>query len=257
MYLPLGVSAPKITYMIQKNSENAIGFIINEQWSDILKSSYGLKNITNEEYIILIIKDTLVGILESIKVELISNINKLESYANKILEEIKDDEQIIEYDPKKIFIVHGRHEKSRNELEDILKNRLKLEPIVLMDQTNEGKTIIEKFENHSLNVGFVFVILTPDDIGMLKEDFLTVQSDLNKINDKLEDKARQNVILELGYFVGKLGRSRVCCIQQGDKELLPSDLHGLATIRFQNTIKETFLDIESELKKAKYLSNVN
>jgi len=259
VYLPFKVSTPRIVQFIKNDKDDPIGFVVTSFYNDIIKSKYHLNGITTEEYTILILKSNMSGILESVKVKLISNLQKFESYANKILEEKTDDvkEQIIEFDPKKIFIVHGRHEQSRNELENILRNKLNLDPIILMDQTNEGKTVIEKFENNSLKIGFTFVILTPDDVGMLKSDFLEVQSDLDDIKKKLKDKARQNVILELGYFTGKLGRKRVCCIQQGEKELLPSDLHGLVTIRFRDSIKETFLDIENELKKAGYLFNLN
>ena len=152
-------------------------------------------------------------------------------------------------DPKKIFVVHGHDLISRDELVKMLEDRWNLEPIVLMDKPNQGKTVIEKFEDHSLKVGFAFVILTPDDLGGLKSDFEKNEKDFSKT---LKPRARENVLLELGYFIGKLGRNKVCCLRKGEK-LLPSDLHGIVDIPFTNSVKEIFLDIEKELKAVNYI----
>ncbi|MEI8395563.1 MAG: nucleotide-binding protein [Rhodospirillaceae bacterium] len=93
--------------------------------------------------------------------------------------------------------------------------KIDLSPIILHEKENEGKTIIEKFEKHS-DVGFAIVLLTPDDVGCLSTE--------NPAG--LKPRARQNVILELGYFIGKLGRSRVCALKKSDIEL-PSDYLGV------------------------------
>ena len=122
---------------------------------------------------------------------------------------------------KQVFVVHGRDLQSRDELVLLLKQEFELEPIVLMDKSNQSKTVIEKFEKNTLNVGYAFVILTPDDIGYLNEK-----------SQKPKPRARENVLLELGYFIGKLGRDNVCCIRKGDP-LLPSDLHGIVDIPFK------------------------
>lgn len=156
-------------------------------------------------------------------------------------------------DSKKVFVVHGRDDTAKKELADILKDELQLEPIVLMDQPNRGKTVIEKFEDHTLKIGYAFVILTPDDVGCLQEDFDKHRANTTKAVSELKPRARENVILELGYFVGKLGRERVCCIHKGSQNLLPSDLHGLITIRYSESVKEKFLDIKKELKQAGYV----
>ena len=91
--------------------------------------------------------------------------------------------------------------------------KLQLTPIILSEQPNQGQTIIEKFELHS-NVGFAIIVLTADDLGKLKTD------------DKEKYRARQNVILEMGYFIGKLGRNKVFPLFESGVEL-PSDLHGV------------------------------
>ncbi|MDH3833060.1 MAG: nucleotide-binding protein [Nitrosopumilus sp.] len=143
---------------------------------------------------------------------------------------------------RKVFVVHGRDLKIRDELVLLLKNEFNLDPIILMDKPNQSRTVIEKFEKSSLDVRYAFVILTPDDMG-----------NLDKISAKPKPRARENVILELGYFIGKLGRNNVCCIRKG-KPLLPSDLHGLVDIPFKNSVKEIFLDIKNELLESKIIS---
>ena len=112
-----------------------------------------------------------------------------------------------------VFVVHGHDEAARETVARFLA-QLSLEPVVLHEQPNKGHTIIEKFEDHA-DVTFAVVLLTPDDIGGLK----------NKKSD-LKPRARQNVILELGYFLGKLGRQRVCPLVKGDVEK-PSDYDGV------------------------------
>jgi len=201
---------------------------------------------------------TLVQLVGSITIELMNRLEKIESEIKSKVGDIKtspDNETSRTYDKKKIFIVHGKDEIAKRELEEILRDRLKLEPIILMNRPNEGKTLVEKFENHILQVGYAFVIITPDDVGCLKSDYLPKKEDWKEVEKLLENRARQNVILELGYFVGNLGRNRICCIQKGNDELLPSDLHGLVTIRYMESIKDKYLEIEDELKKAGYFES--
>jgi hypothetical protein len=112
----------------------------------------------------------------------------------------------------KVFIVHGHDDASRHMLANFL-TKLGLESIVLQEQPDRGRTIIEKFEQTS-EVGYAVVLLTPDDVGS------AVQTNLPLA------RARQNVIFELGYFAGKLGRGRVCLLKKGDVEI-PSDLFGV------------------------------
>lgn len=91
--------------------------------------------------------------------------------------------------------------------------RAGLNAIILHEQANAGRTIIEKFEDHGGAVGFAVAILTPDDVG-------------GHDADHLQARARQNVIGELFWFAGKLGRSRVCALIKGSIEM-PSDFAGV------------------------------
>lgn len=118
-----------------------------------------------------------------------------------------------------VFLVHG-HDVSAKEATARFLEKLKLKAIILHEQASEGRTVIEKFEAHA-DVGFALVLLTPDDVGATAAT-----------RDKLNSRARQNVILELGYFTGKLGRSRVCGLFKPDVEL-PSDLHGVLLLDAQ------------------------
>ena len=116
----------------------------------------------------------------------------------------------------RVFIIHGHDEAAREAVARFLE-KLRLEPIILHEQSNSGRTMIEKFEAHG-DVSFAVVLLTPDDVGAAIND-----------KDKLECRARQNVILELGFFIGRLGRERVCALKKHDVET-PSDYNGVAYI---------------------------
>lgn len=120
----------------------------------------------------------------------------------------------VETDNKKIFIVHGHDEATKEKVARFIE-KISLKAIILHEQVNKGNTIIEKFENHAQQVGFAVVLLTPDDMGYQKD----------KENLK-QQRARQNVILELGYFTGLLGRDKVCVLTKGNIEV-PSDYLGV------------------------------
>ena len=119
-----------------------------------------------------------------------------------------------------VFIVHGRDDGTKNTVARFLE-RLDLQPIVLADQPNRGFTTIEKFEHHA-QVSCAVVLLTPDDVGSLKGT-----------ENILSPRARQNVIFELGFFFGSLGRGRVCALTKGDVEI-PSDYAGVVYIPFDD-----------------------
>jgi predicted nucleotide-binding protein len=117
---------------------------------------------------------------------------------------------------RRVFIVHGRDEAAKEATARFIA-KLGLEPIILHEQPNGGRTIIEKLEAH-LDVDFAIILLTPDDVGGQAAETPT----LNK-------RARQNVVLELGLFIGALGRSRVCALHKGNLEL-PSDFDGVVYV---------------------------
>jgi len=143
-----------------------------------------------------------------------------------------------------VFIVHGHDHELRNDVEIFLKE-IGLEPIVLHRQPDEGLTIVEKLEKYA-DVGYAFILLTPDDISFPVGDLQKPEKE--RI---LEYRARQNVIFEFGYFVGKLGRNRVCCIYK-EGTTLPSDIFGLLYKKVTTSIEEVGWSLIKELKAANY-----
>lgn len=110
---------------------------------------------------------------------------------------------------KKVFIVHGHAEAVNQEVARTIE-KLGLEAIILREQPNSGKTIIEKFEEYAKDVNFAVILLTADD----------------KIEGEDTFRARQNVIFEMGYFMGALGRPNVMCMLQENVEK-PGDIDGV------------------------------
>ncbi len=113
---------------------------------------------------------------------------------------------------RRVFVVHGRDGEARETLARYL-HVLGFEPVILHEQANQGRTVIEKIEAES-DVKFAVVLLTPDDMGRSVKE------------DDLKPRARQNVLLELGYFIGKLGRDKVCALKRGEVDI-PSDFAGV------------------------------
>jgi predicted nucleotide-binding protein len=144
----------------------------------------------------------------------------------------------------RIFIVHGRDMALKTDLEVFLKG-LGLEPVVLHRQPDQGATLLEKFERHA-DVGYAFVLLTPDDMAFLRDEL-----ELPDAKRRLEGRARQNVVFEFGFFVGKLGRPRVCCLYKGNV-VLPSDLNGLVYKKVDESIESIGYSLIRELKAAGY-----
>ncbi|MEM2967918.1 MAG: nucleotide-binding protein [Candidatus Bathyarchaeia archaeon] len=152
---------------------------------------------------------------------------------------------------KEIFISHGKDTKPLNELKAML-IEFGLTPVVLSEQSSGGKTLMEKLEAYS-DVGYAFVILTPDDLGGFVEmgSKWSRPQRLRKFLKTAYPRPRQNVILEFGYFVGKLGRSRVCCLLKKPVEQ-PSDMQGIVYLSFKESLEEIRMDIIRELKAAGY-----
>jgi len=141
-----------------------------------------------------------------------------------------------------VFIVHGHDETAKNEL-FVLLTYMGLKPRILKEEADEGKTIIEKLEDYSSNVGYAIILLTPDDVG-------------GKDTSSLKPRARQNVILELGYFMGKIDRRRILCLIRGrDTEApleIPSDTLGIVTHRFTQKVEECSKELYRSLRAAGY-----
>jgi len=162
------------------------------------------------------------------------------THSNIIISAPVKDSRIIQSDD--IFIVHGHDDSAKHSVARCIE-KLGLNPIILQEQPNEGKTVIEKLEKRG-EVGFAVIILTPDDVGNVVEN-----------KDDLKPRARQNVILELGYFIGKLGRSRVCALHKGNVEL-PSDIHGVIWENLDENGAWQF-KLAKELKNAGYDIDMN
>jgi predicted nucleotide-binding protein len=121
-------------------------------------------------------------------------------------------------------VVHGRDEALRDQVAKVLE-RLGLEALILMKQPGRGQTLIEKFEAGALEVGFAVVLFTPDDFGRGPDE--------SEWPEK-PNRARQNVVLELGYLMGRLGRARVAALYRPGTEV-PSDIYGLAYIELDES----------------------
>ena len=154
--------------------------------------------------------------------------------------------EILPQDHNKIFIVHGHDEEAKLSVARFLE-RLGIEVVILHEQPNQGRTIIEKFEDYS-DVGYAVVLLTPDDVGASQNDL-----------DNLLPRARQNVVFELGFFIGKLGRERVCALHKGDlqgKIEIPSDYSGVIWVRMDSEGAWQFA-LARELKAAGFSIDLN
>lgn len=134
------------------------------------------------------------------------------------------------------FIVHGHDQASLTELRSYLKDTLQFpEPIVLRDKESKGLTVIEKFEYFSKEIEIVFVLMTPD-------DYVDPSSGAGR--------ARQNVLLEFGFFLGRLGRhsGKVILLYKSGVEI-PSDLSGIVGIDITHGITAAGEEILRELKE--------
>lgn len=160
---------------------------------------------------------------------------------------------------KEFFIVHGRDDRQALLLQKYLKNKLKIDAVVFDDLPDKGRTIIEQLEYIKGNVCYAFVIVTPDDLGCLRDDMEKWTNKLwgrktvsgktvEKILGTLHTRARQNVVFELGLFIGALGRENVCCLLQKDTEEKPSDIDGILYKSFDKSVREIFHEIADELK---------
>ncbi len=148
----------------------------------------------------------------------------------------KSEFSVVSHD--KVFIVHGHNGELKEAVARLLEAQ-DIEAIILSEQVNQGKTIIEKFEEYS-DVGAAIALFTKDDYGRKKG----TEEDM--------PRARQNVVFEAGYFMGKLGRNRVVIIAEKGIEM-PSDLQGVVY-----TDKETWkIDVCRELKAMNYSIDFN
>ncbi|MFA6596980.1 MAG: nucleotide-binding protein [Ignavibacteriaceae bacterium] len=137
----------------------------------------------------------------------------------------------------KVFIVHG-HDGEAKERTARFIEKLGFEAIILHEQASRSMTIIEKIENYSNDVGFGIVLYTPDDLGNVKDE---------AEKGELKYRARQNVVFEHGFLIGKIGRENVTTLVEGNIEF-PNDISGIVYI----DDKDWQLDIAKEMVAAGY-----
>jgi predicted nucleotide-binding protein len=147
---------------------------------------------------------------------------------------------------RRIFVVHGHDGELKTELARFLE-RLDFEPVILHEQPDKGQTIFAKLNAEMFDVGFAFIVLTPDDVGSARGS-----------TNELRPRARQNVIFEHGLFTGYLRPNRVCAIRKGDVEV-PSDLHGVIykTVASGAGLRSIAIDLLYELRAAGYEVDAN
>jgi predicted nucleotide-binding protein len=143
----------------------------------------------------------------------------------------------------RIFLVHGHDDGALHEAARFLE-KLRQDVIVLREQPNQGRTVIEKFEDYA-DVGFAVVLFTPDDVGGPRASG----------SSSLNPRARQNVVFELGYFIGRLGRNRVCALYVDGVEI-PSDYSGVLYTKLDAS-GAWRLEVAKELKASGFPVDMN
>lgn len=188
------------------------------------------------------------SIIESVKTSILDWTVKLEGEGSA-KEDTEDSEMEKEKyvsslpirSPEKIFIVHGHDDAAKQEMARTLE-KAGFEAIILHEQADSGKTIIEKIEKNT-DVSFAVVLYTECDYGRAKEDDIA----------KERFRARQNVVFEHGYLIGKLGRDRVCALVKGNVETpgdisgvvyTPMDAAGAWKMQLGKNMKDVGLDID-------------
>lgn len=146
---------------------------------------------------------------------------------------------------KKVFVVYGHDMNVRTQLEAMLR-RWDLTPLIFDQLPLDGQTIIEKLEEYTSQAEFGIVLATPDDIGYPKAD-----------ESKKKYRVRQNVVLEMGMLLAKLGRKKVAILlSQAEEMERPSDIDGLLYIPFKDNVEETKLSLAKEMQKNGYILDI-
>lgn len=146
---------------------------------------------------------------------------------------------------KKVFVVYGHDTNVRTQLEAMLR-RWDLEPLILDQLLSSGQTIIEKLEEYTSQVNFGIVLATPDDIGYPKND-----------ENKKRYRVRQNVVLELGMLLSRIGREKVAILlSQAEEMEKPSDIDGLIYIPFKENVEEAKLSLAKEMQNHGYTLDI-
>lgn len=175
---------------------------------------------------------------KDITTDLIKKVNQ----ENTKIKDISKNKEKIKTENKipKVFLVHGQDHSTLRRVKEFIKDDMGMEPIVMMDEINNGRTIPEKFEEYANECDYAIILMTPDDKLKYSNREETIY------------RARQNVILELGYFWHKFNRKNFCVLKKGNIES-PSDIQGIVYLEFNKEVEEVFYKLTKEIKES--LSN--
>lgn len=229
-----------ISEMIIFESNEPLYFIVVEERMEVKENSPKERDKKMKEITELYVLNKISEIPAKSRSYNIKTSNKFEwveikSINKKIFRKINGIESEQNMNNKKIFIVHGHDNELKNEVTRFVEKKLGYEAIILHEQANKGKTIIEKLEENS-DVEYAIILYTACDEGRKVDS-----------EEKLNKRARQNVVFEHGYFTSKLGRENVIAINKGHIEV-PSDISGIIYISYEEQWKE---ELRNELEKNK------
>tara|TARA_R110000764_G_scaffold14092_2_gene40440 strand:- start:286 stop:1116 length:831 start_codon:yes stop_codon:yes gene_type:complete len=163
-------------------------------------------------------------------------------YKKALVKSQSTDQKMVRSQSNRVFIVHGHDESAQNKAARFVE-KLGFEAIILHEKASSGRTIIEKIEHYS-DVGFAIVLYTPDDVGNVKSEA-----------ENLNVRARQNVVFEHGYLIGRLGRENVSALVDGKLEL-PNDISGVVYINLDEG-SAWQLQLAKEMKQSGYDIDMN
>lgn len=163
-------------------------------------------------------------------------------YKKALVKSQSTDQKLVRSQSNRVFIVHGHDESAQNKAARFVE-KLGFEAIILHEKASSGRTIIEKIEHYS-DVGFAIVLYTPDDVGNVKSEA-----------ENLNVRARQNVVFEHGYLIGRLGRENVSALVDGKLEL-PNDISGVVYINLDEG-SAWQLQLAKEMKQSGYDIDMN
>ena len=172
----------------------------------------------------------------------LADVESLVSYVNRVAENLlacSVSQTSRVPSTKDVFIIHGHDELNTRRLHQLLQGHFGLNPIAMLARPGMSRPLTQKFEDEAQTCSFAFALFTPDD-------------EVTKSGQPY-NQARPNVIYEVGWFIGRLGRERVSLILKSGTRI-HSDLDGVSQIRFTENIEEKFLEIQNELKAAKLIA---
>jgi len=207
-----------------------------------------LKDFINDilgknKYVYEIEKAYIDGLNNFLRSPSYRSVEQIISIIDALITRIQRNKDIVKKKEKKIskrineenvFIIHGKDEARWREIKDIIKDDFNLKPIILSEQPDTGATIIEKFEKYAKSCSCAIAIFTPDD---------------EVISDNVKYlQARPNVIYEIGWFCGKLGRDKVILLLKEGTTIF-SDFGGIIQKRFKEKIIEKVNEIRKDLEQ--------